>query len=107
MSVILAQRLPSPYSTRVLALLGSPALALTPASAIGTLLGMAGLDRAHVAQFEGLGFDRAKVVSAVCPTFHTIPSSKGFQIDVLRRLNYRGANVANINDDRVVEELLK
>ena len=29
------------------------------------------------------------------------------QIDVLRRMNYRGANVANINDDRVVEELLK
>ncbi|CDO72271.1 hypothetical protein BN946_scf184970.g123 [Trametes cinnabarina] len=50
---------------------------------------MAGLDKAHVAQFEALGFERAKV------------------IDVLRRLNYRGANVANINDDRVVEELLK
>lgn len=29
------------------------------------------------------------------------------QIDVLRRMNYRGANVAKINDDRVVEELLK
>jgi hypothetical protein len=29
------------------------------------------------------------------------------QIDVLRRLNYRGANVAQINDDRIVEELLK
>jgi Fungal ubiquitin-associated domain len=29
------------------------------------------------------------------------------QIDVLRRLNYRGANVANIGDDRIVEELLK
>ncbi|KAI1789977.1 ubiquitin-conjugating enzyme/RWD-like protein [Ganoderma leucocontextum] len=52
-------------------------------------IAMAGLDRAHVGQFEALGFDRAKV------------------IDVLRRLNYRGANVANINDDRVVEELLK
>ncbi|KAI0738871.1 ubiquitin-conjugating enzyme/RWD-like protein [Daedaleopsis nitida] len=52
-------------------------------------IAMAGLDRAHVAQFEGLGFERSKV------------------IDVLRRLNYRGANVANINDDRVVEELLK
>jgi len=32
--------------------------------------------------------------------FHT-------QIDVLRRLNYRGANVAKVNDDRIVEELLK
>ncbi|EIW52360.1 E2 ubiquitin-conjugating protein UBC1 [Trametes versicolor FP-101664 SS1] len=52
-------------------------------------IAMAGLDRAHVAQFEALGFERAKV------------------IDVLRRLNYRGANVANINDDRIVEELLK
>jgi Fungal ubiquitin-associated domain len=29
------------------------------------------------------------------------------QIDVLRRLNYRGANVPNIAEDRVVEELLK
>ncbi|OSC98217.1 hypothetical protein PYCCODRAFT_1375679 [Trametes coccinea BRFM310] len=52
-------------------------------------IAMAGLDKAHVAQFEALGFERAKV------------------IDVLRRLNYRGANVANINDDRIVEELLK
>ncbi|KAI0686998.1 ubiquitin-conjugating enzyme/RWD-like protein [Earliella scabrosa] len=52
-------------------------------------IAMAGLDRAHVDQFEALGFERSKV------------------IDVLRRLNYRGANVANINDDRVVEELLK
>ncbi|OBZ71724.1 Ubiquitin-conjugating enzyme E2 1 [Grifola frondosa] len=51
--------------------------------------GNGGVDRAHVDQFEALGFDRDKV------------------IDVLRRLNYRGANVANINDDRVVEELLK
>ncbi|PCH40467.1 hypothetical protein WOLCODRAFT_136893 [Wolfiporia cocos MD-104 SS10] len=50
---------------------------------------MAGLDRAHVDQFEALGFERSKV------------------IDVLRRMNYRGANVAQINDDRVVEELLK
>lgn len=29
------------------------------------------------------------------------------QIDVLRRLNYRGANVTNISEDKVVEELLK
>jgi hypothetical protein len=29
------------------------------------------------------------------------------QIDVLRRLNYRGANIAKIPDDKVVEELLK
>ncbi|CAL1713759.1 unnamed protein product [Somion occarium] len=50
---------------------------------------MAGLEKAHVDQFEALGFDRSKV------------------IDVLRRMNYRGANVAKINDDRVVEELLK
>ena len=69
-------------------------------------IAMAGLDRAHVAQFEGLGFDRAKVVSNVRPSLCAI-SSEGSQIDVLRRLNYRGANVANINDDRVVEELLK
>jgi len=50
---------------------------------------IAGLEKAHVDQFEGLGFDRTKV------------------IDVLRRLNYRGANVAQIAEDRVVEELLK
>ncbi|KAJ7914299.1 ubiquitin-conjugating enzyme/RWD-like protein [Mycena leptocephala] len=50
---------------------------------------IAGLEAAHVDRFEALGFPRAKV------------------IDVLRRLNYRGANVAQINDDRVVEELLK
>jgi ubiquitin-conjugating enzyme (huntingtin interacting protein 2) len=52
-------------------------------------IAMAGLERAHVEQFETLGFERGKV------------------IDVLRRLNYRGANVANIPDDRIVEELLK
>ncbi|KAI0793141.1 ubiquitin-conjugating enzyme/RWD-like protein [Irpex lacteus] len=50
---------------------------------------MAGLDKAHVEQFESLGFERSKV------------------IDALRRLNYRGENAAKINDDRVVEELLK
>ncbi|THH31619.1 hypothetical protein EUX98_g2574 [Antrodiella citrinella] len=50
---------------------------------------MAGLDKAHVDKFEALGFERSKV------------------IDVLRRLNYRGANVAKLNDDRIVEELLK
>ncbi|KAJ3729483.1 ubiquitin-conjugating enzyme/RWD-like protein [Lentinula raphanica] len=50
---------------------------------------IAGLEKAHVDQFEGLGFPRNKV------------------IDVLRRLNYRGANVAQISEDRVVEELLK
>ncbi|KAJ1303066.1 hypothetical protein OPQ81_011267 [Rhizoctonia solani] len=52
-------------------------------------IAIAGLERAHVEQFCGLGFDRNKV------------------IDVLRRLNYRGANVAKIPDDRIVEELLK
>ncbi|CAE6458435.1 unnamed protein product [Rhizoctonia solani] len=50
---------------------------------------IAGLERAHVEQFCALGFDRSKV------------------IDVLRRLNYRGVNVAKIPEDRVVEELLK
>ncbi|KAF5371650.1 hypothetical protein D9758_003499 [Tetrapyrgos nigripes] len=52
-------------------------------------IAIAGLERAHVEQFEGLGFPRAKV------------------IDVLKRLNYRGANVTNISEDRIVEELLK
>ncbi|KAF8601385.1 hypothetical protein BDV93DRAFT_538553 [Ceratobasidium sp. AG-I] len=52
-------------------------------------IAMAGLERAHVEQFCALGFEKEKV------------------IDVLRRLNYRGANVPKIPDDRVVEELLK
>jgi len=52
-------------------------------------IAMAGLEKAHVDQFESLGFERTKV------------------IEVLRRMNYRGANVAKINEDKVVEELLK
>ncbi|KAF8633775.1 hypothetical protein AX15_001281 [Amanita polypyramis BW_CC] len=52
-------------------------------------IAIAGLERAHVEKFESLGFERGKV------------------IDVLRRLNYRGSNVAQITDDRIVEELLK
>lgn len=69
-------------------------------------IALAGLERAHVDQFEALGFDRSKVV---CLTIHIIISILTIiiQIDVLRRMNYRGANVANINEDRVVEELLK
>ncbi|KAL5482341.1 UBC1 [Sanghuangporus weigelae] len=59
------------------------------AGAVRDEIAIAGLEKAHVEQFESLGFERSKV------------------IDVLRRLNYRGANVANINEDRVVEELLK
>ncbi|KAJ8521723.1 hypothetical protein ONZ45_g1627 [Pleurotus djamor] len=50
---------------------------------------IAGLDRAHVERFVEYGFPKAKVV------------------DVLRRLNYRGSNTRNIEDDRVVQELLK
>lgn len=34
-------------------------------------------------------------------------SNHSRQIDVLRRLNYRGSNVAQISEDRIVEELLK
>jgi len=52
-------------------------------------ISMAGLDNGHVDQFESLGFPRRKV------------------IEVLKRLNYRGANVAKIGEDRVVEELLR
>ncbi|KAG6914241.1 hypothetical protein DXG01_001500 [Tephrocybe rancida] len=50
---------------------------------------LAGLEAAHVDKFVGLGFAKGKVV------------------DVLRRLNYRGPNVANVTEDRIVEELLK
>ncbi|KAG6831448.1 hypothetical protein H0H87_005120 [Tephrocybe sp. NHM501043] len=52
-------------------------------------IALAGLEHAHVEQFTALGFDKQKVV------------------DVLRRLNYRGGNVAKLTEDRVVEELLK
>lgn len=48
----------------------------------------AGLNVAHVQQFEALGFERRKV------------------IEVLKRLNYRGTNIAKITDDQVVEKLL-
>jgi hypothetical protein len=37
----------------------------------------------------------------------SLAKKSGFQIDVLRRLNYRGANVGKLTEDRVVEELLK
>ncbi|EJU02948.1 hypothetical protein DACRYDRAFT_94114 [Dacryopinax primogenitus] len=53
------------------------------------LVALAGLEEKHVAKFENMGFERGKI------------------IDVLKRLNYRGANVAKVNDERVVEELLK
>ncbi|KAG6896593.1 hypothetical protein C0992_007251 [Termitomyces sp. T32_za158] len=52
-------------------------------------IALAGLESSDVEQFTSLGFDKRKV------------------IDVLRRLNYRGANVAKITEDRVVEELLR
>ncbi|KAF8802198.1 hypothetical protein BYT27DRAFT_7197282 [Phlegmacium glaucopus] len=52
-------------------------------------IAIAGLEKAHVDRFESLGFPRSKI------------------IDVLRRLNYRGPNVAQISEDRIVEELLK
>ena len=69
---------------------------------------LAGLDKAHVDQFEALGFERGKVVSSSILRAGCTKVLKAVaQIDVLRRLNYRGANVAKINDDRVVEELLK
>jgi len=60
-----------------------------PAAVPRDEVAIAGLEKAHVDQFEALGFERGKV------------------IDVLRRLNYRGANVANISEDRIVEQLLK
>ncbi|KAK7001814.1 ubiquitin-conjugating enzyme E2-24 kDa [Favolaschia claudopus] len=85
-------------------------------------IAIAGLERPHVERFEALGFARSKVCPACLPVrslslappcFSPLFSpflflySRQQQIDVLRRLNYRGANVAQINDDRIVEELLK
>ncbi|KAK1215366.1 Ubiquitin-conjugating enzyme E2 1 [Marasmius sp. AFHP31] len=65
------------------------AAASTGGGGVRDEVAIAGLEKAHVDQFESLGFPRNKV------------------IDVLRRLNYRGANVAQISEDRIVEELLK
>lgn len=50
----------------------------------------------------GRGICESVVVVHERPTKLTLP-----QIDVLRRMNYRGANASKINDDKVVEELLK
>jgi len=70
----------------------------------------AGLDKQHVEQFEALGFERRKVVR---PSLIFYPVSRDgltrmtfVQIDVLKRLNYRGANVTKITEDQVVEKLL-
>ncbi|KAI0051510.1 hypothetical protein FA95DRAFT_1554604 [Auriscalpium vulgare] len=60
-----------------------------PGAKSGDAIALAGLETAHVDRFESIGFERGKV------------------IDVLRRLNYRGANIAKIPEDKVVEELLK
>jgi len=49
---------------------------------------LAGLNPVHVNQFVNMGFELRKV------------------IEVLARLNYRGANIANITDDQVVTALL-
>lgn len=49
---------------------------------------LAGIERIHIGRFEALGFQRSAV------------------IDVLRKLNYRGPNVANILDEVVIEKLL-
>jgi ubiquitin-conjugating enzyme (huntingtin interacting protein 2) len=79
----------------------------------GDEVAMAGLEKAHVDQFEVLGFDRTKVVrfgffrANSRMLIFICTSCDREQIDVLRRLNYRGANVANITEDRIVEELLK
>lgn len=49
---------------------------------------LAGLNQAHVDQFVNMGFEKKTV------------------IDTLARLNYRGANIANISDDNVLNALL-
>ncbi|PWY98775.1 putative UBC1-E2 ubiquitin-conjugating enzyme [Testicularia cyperi] len=50
---------------------------------------LAGLKPEHVSQFVSMGFESSRV------------------IEVLKRLNYRGANVRNVTDDTVLNELLK
>lgn len=68
---------------------------------------IAGLERAHVDRFEALGFPRVQVVRLSLTHYFRSLRVVDIQIDALRRLNYRGSNVAKIPDDRVVEELLK
>ncbi|GMK60033.1 hypothetical protein CspeluHIS016_0902500 [Cutaneotrichosporon spelunceum] len=50
---------------------------------------LAGLTEASVRKFTDMGFDRATVIAT------------------LKRLNYRGNNITNINENTVVEALLK
>lgn len=50
---------------------------------------MAGLDQASVNKFKSMGFAEDQI------------------IDVLKRMNYRGANIKKISDDQVVEALLR
>lgn len=73
-------------------------------------IAIAGLEQAHVVKFESMGFQRAQVVCSCYTRPRFLPELfllMRIQIDVLRRLNYRGANVTKIQDDRIVEELLK
>lgn len=100
------------YWTQIYA--GAPAPPPGQGAAIGKMghdmrdeVAIAGLDRAHVDQFEAIGFERSKVVRVPIAPWFLVSTHEKLQIDVLRRLNYRGANVAKISDDKVVEELLK
>ncbi|KAH7099172.1 ubiquitin-conjugating enzyme/RWD-like protein [Auriculariales sp. MPI-PUGE-AT-0066] len=70
---------------------GAPGKADAPKNAPGTTdpAAVAGIERPHVDRFIGMGFEETKI------------------IEVLRRLNYRGANVAKVHDDQIVQELLK
>ena len=56
-------------------------------------IAIAGLDRAHVEQFEAFGFELNKVVRFTTRGGDSELTST--QIVVLRRLSYRGANVAS------------
>lgn len=88
-----------------------PATAGKMGGSVRDEVAIAGLDRAHVDQFEAIGFERTKVVRppriVIIAPYFLDSQTRSVQIDVLRRLNYRGANVAKISDDKVVEELLK
>lgn len=93
------------YWTEIYA--GGPASKTATAAAAKDEVAIAGLEKAHVDQFEALGFERSKVVSNTIELHLPDLDVHCAQIDVLRRLNYRGANVAKISEDRVVEALLK
>lgn len=61
---------------------------------------LAGLEQSSVNKFKAMGFAEDQIVCSIL----LVPSSLIYlssQIDVLKRMNYRGANAKNISDEQV------